>query len=30
MREDEEVLASPRDGWQDFLQRLATVCVGWR
>jgi AcrR family transcriptional regulator len=23
MREDEEVLASPRDGWQDFLQRLA-------
>ncbi|MEO5711724.1 MAG: TetR/AcrR family transcriptional regulator C-terminal domain-containing protein [Nocardioidaceae bacterium] len=23
MRTDEEVLDSPRDGWQDFLQRLA-------
>jgi AcrR family transcriptional regulator len=23
MRADEEVLDSPRDGWQDFLQRLA-------
>lgn len=23
MKVDEEVLASPRDGWQDFLQRLA-------
>jgi AcrR family transcriptional regulator len=23
MREDEDVLEAPRDGWQDFLQRLA-------
>jgi AcrR family transcriptional regulator len=23
MRDDEEVLAAPRDGWQDFLQRMA-------
>ncbi len=23
MAQDDEVLASPRDGWQDFLQRLA-------
>jgi AcrR family transcriptional regulator len=23
MHEDEEVLVTPRDGWQDFLQRLA-------
>lgn len=23
MRQDDEVLDSPRDGWQDFLQRLA-------
>ena len=23
MRADDEVLDSPRDGWQDFLQRLA-------
>jgi AcrR family transcriptional regulator len=23
MNDDEEILESPRDGWQDFLQRLA-------
>src|SRR3954454_17916610 len=23
MREDDDVLEAPRDGWQDFLQRLA-------
>src|SRR6187200_77068 len=23
MLEDEEILESPRDGWQDFLQRIA-------
>ncbi len=29
VRADDVVLDGPRDGWQDFLQRLAQVCAAW-